>query len=343
MTNEKLLIGYVWSHALPAVGPEDAQKMTHINIAFGHVKDAQVTLPPDHRLDELNRLREYNPRLGILLSLGGWGSGGFSEAAATEEGRRLLANSAVQVLKEYGLDGIDVDWEYPCYSVAGIASQAADKQNFTLLLKEMRRALDEQGENDGRHYLLTIAAGADQYFIDGTEMDQVEQYLDWVQLMTYDMRGGFNTFTGHHTNLFTSTGDLFRISVDASVNLFAKAEVPKDKIIIGAAFYSRLWQNVPNVNNGLHQMTAASGGYGPMYTELAAEYINKNGFVRYFDQEAQAPHLFDGQTFITYDDGESIRAKCAYLKEQGLKGIMFWEYSCDQTRTLLDTMYTSLF
>ena len=317
--------------------------MTHINVAFGHVRDARVTVTTTRNLDTLCKLREYNPKLGILLSLGGWGSGGFSEAARTSEGRKLMGETALEILREFKLDGIDVDWEYPCYSVAGIASQSADKQNFTLLLQEMRKALDAEGEKDGRHYLLTIATGADQYYLDGTEMDQAEKYLDWVQLMTYDMRGGFNALTGHHTNLYTPTGDLFRISADASVNMFVKAGVPKEKIIIGAAFYSRMWENVPKVNNGLHQMAVGSGGYGPMYTELASEYINKNGFVRYFDEEAKAPYLFDGQTFITYDDEQSLQAKCAYVKEYGLRGMMFWEYSCDQTGTLLDTLYRSLF
>ncbi|MCK9526812.1 MAG: glycoside hydrolase family 18 protein [Limnochordia bacterium] len=342
MANEKLLIGYVTSDALPSITAADAQKMTHINVAFGHVREARVTVTATRNLDTLCRLREYHPKLGILLSLGGWGSGGFSEAAATDEGRKLMARTALDILREFELEGIDLDWEYPCYSVAGIASHPADKRNFTLLLKELRRALDEEGQRDGKHYLLTIATGADQYYLDGTEMDQVEKYLDWVQLMTYDMRGGFNAFTGHHTNLYTPTGDLFRISVDASVNMFVKAGVPKEKIVIGAAFYSRMWQNVPNSNNGLHQMTAGAGGSGPMYTELAAEYINKNGFTRYFDDEAQAPYLFDGQTFITYDDEESLRAKCLYVKEHGLKGIMFWEYNCDQTGTLLDVLYRSM-
>lgn len=343
MTNKQhLLIGYVSSPALPAVTAEDARKMTHINVAFGHVKNNRITVSNTRNLDTLGKLREYNPELGILLSIGGWSAGGFSEAAATVEGRQLFARTAVEILKDAQLDGIDVDWEYPCYGVAGIEAQPADKQNFTLLLKELREALDRQGDEDGRHYLLTIATGADQYFIDGTEMEEVQKYLDWVQLMTYDMRGGFQILTGHHTNLFTPTGDLFRISVDASVNLFIDAGVPREKIIIGGAFYSRMWKNVPNKNNGLYQMSPTSGGYGPVYTDLLQDYINKNGFTRFWDTEAQAPYLFDGSTFITYDDEESLRAKCAYLVEQGLRGIMFWEYSCDQSGALLDAIHTSL-
>lgn len=342
MHEKNLLIGYVTSSALPSVTPEDAAKMTHINVAFGHVKDSRITVANTRNLDTLSKLRDYNPNLGILLSLGGWGAGGFSEAAATPEGREIFASTAVEILKDAQLDGIDVDWEYPCYGITGITAQPEDKQNFTLLLKELRQALDRQGDKDGRHYLLTIATGADQFYIDGTEMAEVQTYLDWVQLMTYDMRGGFQVLTGHHTNLFTPSRDIFRISVDASVQMFANAGVPKEKIVIGGAFFSRLWKNVPDKEQGLHQISPTAGGYGPVYTDLLANYIDKNGFNRYWDEEAQAPYLFDGSTFISYDDEQSLQAKCAYLQENSLKGIMFWEYSCDQSGTLLDTMYRSL-
>lgn len=253
-----------------------------------------------------------------------------------------MAASAVRVLEEFPFDGIDLDWEYPCYGEAGIASSPDDKRNFTLLLKTIREALSAKGEEDGRHYLLTIAAGADQYYVDGTEMAKVQQYLDYVQLMTYDMRGGFQVLTGHHTNLYTPTGDLFRISTDASVNLFIRAGVPKEKIVIGAAFYSRIWNEVPDRNHGLHQMAGSTGGYGPSFAELEAKYINKNGYIRYWDEEACAPFLFNGSSFISYDDEESIQCKCDYVKDQGLAGIMFWEYGCDPTHRLLGAVHQGL-
>ena len=249
-----------------------------------------------------------------------------------------MAESAVDNLSGHPFDGIDLDWEYPCYAEAGIHADPADKTNFTLLLRELRETLDRKGAADGRHYLLTIAAGADQYYVDGTEMDQASELLDFVQLMTYDMRGGFQTLTGHHTNLYTPTGDLFRISVDASVKLFLKAGVPKEKIVIGGAFYSRMWKDVPDRNRGLYQMAPGSGGYGPEFGRLASEYIGKNGFVRYWDDEARAPYLFDGSTFISYDDETSLRHKCGYVMEKGLAGLMFWEYGCDKTGRLLEAV-----
>ncbi len=336
------IIGYVGDRALPGMTGDAVRKLTHMNIAFGHVKDDAIAIDHLKHLSELERLKREHPSLRVLLSVGGWSAGGFSEAASTEAGRNRMADSAVDVLARFPFDGVDLDWEYPCYAEAGIAASPDDKRNFTLLLRTMREAFDRKGEVDGRAYMLTIAAGADQYYVDGTEMDEVQRYLDYVQLMTYDMRGGFQTLTGHHTNLFTPTGDLFRISVDASVRLFERAGVPRDKLAIGAAFYSRMWKNVPNVNRGLHQMTAGSGGYGPDYGELAASYIERNGFVRYWDDEAKAPFLFDGSTFITYDDEESLRQKCAYAKREGLAGVMFWEYKCDPTGRLLDVIHRSL-
>ncbi|WP_309120136.1 glycoside hydrolase family 18 protein [Paenibacillus sp.] len=336
------LIGYVGDRALPELTGDAARKLTHMNVAFGHVRDDEIRIDHLEHLLELERLKREHPSLKMLLSVGGWSAGGFSEAASTEAGRRRMAESAVDVLRRFPFDGIDLDWEYPCYAEAGIAASPDDKRNFTLLLRDMREALDRKAASDGRAYMLTIAAGADQYYVDGTEMNEAQRYLDYVQLMTYDMRGGFQTLTGHHTNLYTPTGDLFRISVDASVRLFERAGVPREKLAIGAAFYSRMWKDVPNVNRGLLQMTPGSGGYGPDYGELAERYIDKNGFVRYWDDEAKAPYLFDGSTFITYDDEESLREKCDYVKRERLAGVMFWEYKCDPTGRLLDALYRNL-
>ncbi|WMT39459.1 glycoside hydrolase family 18 protein [Paenibacillus sp. D2_2] len=343
MTNHSYIVaGYAVDAHLPNITKQDLAKLTHLNVAFGQVIDHRISIAHLRNLGVLREIKSNYPHLNILLSVGGWSAGGFSEAAATEAGRLQMAESAVRILTEYPLDGIDLDWEYPCYGEADIASSPEDKSNFTLLLKTMREAIDAKGIQDGRHYLLTIAAGADQYYVDGTEMDQVQQYLDFIQLMTYDMRGGFQVLTGHHANLYTSTGDLFRISTDASVNLFQRAGVPREKIVIGAAFYSRMWNQVPDRNHGLHQMAGTTGGYGPDYTRLVKDYINKNGYTRYWDEEARSPYIYNGSSFISYEDEQSIRHKCEYVKENGLAGVMFWEYSCDNTHLLLDAMYRGL-
>ena len=342
MPGKYIAAGYASDAVLPEIRQQDLDQLTHLNVAFGHVREDEIRIDHMRNVDAVRIIKAKHPELSILLSVGGWSAGGFSEAASSPAGRMKMAESAVRLLEEHPFDGIDLDWEYPCYGTAGIASSPDDKMHFTLLLEEMRKALDVKGARDGRRYLLTIAAGADQYYVDGTEMEKVQEYVDFVQLMTYDMRGGFQVLTGHHTNLYTPSGDLFRISVDASVNLFQRAGVPKEKIVIGAAFYSRMWKEVPDRNNGLHQMAGSAGGYGPDYTRLAADYINKNGYVRHWDEEACAPYLFNGSTLISYDDEQSIGEKCRYIKHQGLAGMMFWEYTCDRTYRLLKAMHDGL-
>ncbi|MEK5253554.1 glycoside hydrolase family 18 protein [Paenibacillus sp. FSL F4-0125] len=343
MDQQMIVAGYVSDSKLSELPGDHLMKLTHLNVAFGYVIDDQITTAHLKCTNQLQEMKAMYPNLTLMLSVGGWGNGGFSEAASTEEGRQKFAASAVQVVTDFPFDGIDLDWEYPCYSEADIKSSPDDKCNFTLLLKAIRDALDVKGTADSRHYLLTIAAGADQYYIDGTEMDQVQKYLDFIQLMTYDMRGGFQILTGHHTNLFHTTGDLYRISTEASVNMFIQAGVPREKIVIGVAFYSRMWKQVPDKNHGFLQMAGTTGGYGPEYTELFANYINQNGYTRHWDDEAKAPFLFNGDTFISYDDVDSITHKCEYVKREKLAGAMFWEYSCDKTHKLLDALYAGLY
>ena len=323
---------------LKQVKPEHAKQLTHLNIAFGLIRDGRVVTDQLTEMEYLADIRKANPQIQVLLSVGGWGAGGFSEAAATEAGRKLFAETAAEAVTKYNLDGIDIDWEYPTIGVAGIACSPDDRETFTLLLQALREELDRLPG----HKLLTIAAGADQYWVDGTHMDEVGKVLDLVHIMTYDMRGGFQTMTGHHTNLYPSSGDLFRISVETSVNMFHEAGVPLNKIVIGSAFYGRKWTEVPDINHGLFQMTKAAGGGGGHYELLSRDMIDKGGFVRYWDDEAKAPWLFNGDTFITYDDEQSTACKCEYLKAQGLAGIMYWEHSCDPTGTLLGAMYTNL-
>lgn len=330
------LIGYVNTADLVNVTDADAKNLDIINIAFGHVIDGNVTwnAATDATKDHMARIRNLNPEIKFVLSIGGWGAGGFSEAAYTEEGRKNFSKTAIDIVLEYGLDGLDLDWEYPSYTVAGIGGCKEDKQNFTALLKQIRDDLNKFE----KYYMLTIAAGGGNFYLKGVEMGKVAEQLDYVQLMTYDLRGGFQTLTGHHTNLYAPEIDLFAASTEEAVRDFMAAGVPAEKLVIGVAFYSRMWKGVPNVDNGYLQMAETVGTYGPSYGDLAQNYINKNGFTRHWDDVCKAPYLFDGSTFISYDDEESISHKIKYMNEKGLLGVMYWEYGTDETHTLTGHM-----
>ncbi|MBE5776628.1 MAG: chitinase [Clostridiales bacterium] len=335
---EHILLGYAVPRGLKMMTEKDANMLTHVNLAFGLVREGLLSMEQweDCLKEEMARVKKLNPRLKFVISIGGWGAGGFSEMAMTEKGRRDFAESVGKVLDEYQLDGVDIDWEYPCSPLAGIGYDPRDRENFTHLMAELRRVAGER--------IVSIAAGGGDYFVRDTEMDKVAQICDYVQLMTYDLRSGFDPEACHHTSLYAGEFDEGGVKNTAyAVEMFHDAGVPYEKIVIGAAFYGRRWNGVPDVNHGLMQQAATTGGGGGHYDILINEFINKNGFVRYWDDKAKAAWLFNGESLISYDDPEALPYKVQYLKDKGLLGIMYWEHSCDSTLTLLSTIYNELY
>lgn len=329
------VLAYAMNDALPTFTEEDVKKLTHINLAFGLIKDGLLDMSMLTHLDLLPQFKRWNPALRIVLSVGGWGAGGFSTMAMTAAGREAFARSCMEVVEKYDLDGIDIDWEYPCSDQAEIDCDPADKENFTLLLRELRKQLGDKS--------LSIAAGAGEYFIQGTEMDKVAEAVDYVQLMTYDMCGGFSHRTGHHAALYATAGDDRMVNTKDIVALFHSAGVPLSKLVVGAAFYSRRWTGVKSgENHGLLQEAESIGMGGLRYSEITPEFIEKGGFTQYWDEDAQAAFLWNGSEFVSFESPRAIALKTAFVKEKGLLGIMYWEHGCDSTGELLDAIHREL-
>lgn len=329
MNRKYVFAPYVLDKEADRLRVVDIMRITHLNVAFAHVKDSVVTVDHLNNLDRIKAYKAINPELKVILSIGGWGADGFSQAAMTKEGRESFAKTSMDIVRKWEFDGLDIDWEYPCSDQAGIAYGPYDKENYTYLLEELRAALDAQGKVDGKPYLLTSAVGGEQYFIDGTEMDKVAKILDFINLMTYDLRGGFTNVCGHHANLATQTGDLNGPSSMRTVELYHKAGVPYDKMVLGAAFYGRVWSDVSSTeNNGIGQIAGTMGFGGGDYDMIRNELIGKDGYVRYYDEQAKAPYIFNGKNFISYEDEDAIKAKCDYVQEKGLAGMMYWVYGC---------------
>lgn len=325
-----LVLGYAMNASLPQFTREDVCKLTHINLAFGLIKDGLLDMSRLTNIALTEKFRKWNPEIKIVLSVGGWGAGGFSEMAMTEEGRWNFARSCRAAVDEYNLDGIDIDWEYPCSKLAGIGADSRDRENFTSLMRSLRGQLGRK--------IVSIAAGAGDYFVRDTQMDKVARIVDYVQIMTYDMRSGFCTQAGHHASLCASHGDTSNLNTKEMVRLFIKSGVPAEKIVIGAAFYSRRWIGVPDEDNGMLKQAQSVGMSGPRYSEITDDFIIQNGFEQYWDADAQAAYLWNGKEFISYETPEAIRLKCTYVKDQKLLGIMYWEHGCDTTGELLDAI-----
>jgi len=323
----------------------DVGKIDTLIFAFARVANDQVVLDPDAstKLHQLTGLKRTHPALKVVLSVGGWGAGGFSEAASTPASRRRFADSATKLLVNNDADGLDVDWEYPAHSESGIHSSPQDRADLTLLLQGIRAALDAAGQSHERHYTLSMAV-ADGPFVDGIDIAATAPYLDWFNLMTYDFVNSMTPTTGHHSGLHASAlAPADARTIDRAVKQFLTAGVPPSKLLIGAAFYGREFDDVKPDHHGLYQAYGHYGSEHP-WPQLQADFINRHGFVRYWDAQAQAPYLWNAATrqFISYDDPQSIAAKAAFVKAQHLGGIMYWEQSEDPQNVLLDAIWRSL-
>ena len=326
----------------------EVEKLTHVNYAFVDIRDGQAWLH-NERIDTVNfhRLtatRIRNPALRILISIGGWSwSKNFSDAVLTDSTRRRFASSAVNIVASYGLDGVDIDWEYPGMRGDNNVFRPEDKGNYTLLFKALRQQLDSLTQVTGKTYQITTAVGASEAFIHHTDMDSAQQYLDYINVMSYDFREGGDSLSGHHTNLLASPGDPAQYSTDRAVRDFEAAGVPASKLVVGLAFYGHGWKMQSTDNHGLFRPAVApfrAGGF----TYIKDSLIGHDGYHRYWDRKAKAPWLFqpEEKIFISYDDERSVKAKCKYAEKNDLAGVMFWEYFTDRKGYLLDVAYRNL-
>jgi chitinase len=333
-------------------------KLTHIIYSFTEVIDNEMKFVRDTSgimLRTLVEQKKNNPHLKVMIACGGWGgSGGFSEMARTIENRKKFIESVVAFLKEYKLDGLDIDWEYPGMEGIGNPNIPEDKENFTSLMRELREGMDKIGKDQ----TLSFAAAGWERFFDHIELDKVMLYADYMNMMTYDMAGGNDAYTSHHTNLGwvkmedieeTPAGDkIFEEgeltkpwSAEKIISFCIQKGVDPGQIVIGAAFYGKGWMGVPPDNNGLYQLNR--GQYrGGSYSIIRERLENKNGYVRYWDSIAKAPYLYNAtdSIFITYEDTVSIRLKTEYTINTGLGGIMFWQLGSDTDKDgLTDAIY----
>ena len=322
-----------------------AKKLMRINFAFANIDKGRIVEgdPSDAaNLAMLVGLKKENPELTVLVSVGGWlWSGRFSDAALTPASRAKFIDSVADFITRYKLDGLDIDWEYPAMEgAAGNVFRPEDKQNYTLLLKELRERFKKMQKPLHRRLYISIAAGASTEFLQHTEMAKVQKYVDTVNLMAYDYyEPGDDKITGNHAPLYVDPADPKGISADRSVKEFETAGVPAEKIVLGVPFYGHVWGHVAATNHGLFQtgepVPNAYANYGALSTTMLSQ-----GYTRYWDAKASVPYLYNSQKqiFVSYEDQESLALKCKYVIDHHLAGIMFWEYGSDPSGKLLDSI-----
>ena len=325
-----------------------AKKLTHINYAFVDVKDSMAWLTnletDTINFRRLNNLKRDNPDLKIIISIGGWAwSENFSDAVLTESSRKKFATSSVAIVDQYNLDGVDIDWEYPGLPGEDNVFRPADKQNFTLMFKAIREELDNLAKKTGKTYALTTALPAFPRLFEVTEMGKVAEYIDYVNIMAYDFYVSGDT-AGHHSNLFASENYEREDSGDKAYTLYRKEGVPAEKLVLGIPFYGRSWLMNSDDNRGINRQvdsTVRGGGY----TFIKDSIMIRPGFERFWDEKAKAPYLWNAETrqLVTYDDDESVKFKCEYVKDRHMAGVMFWQYASDPKEYLLTAVNEHLY
>jgi chitinase len=280
----------------------------------------------------------HNNGVKLLVSLGGWTlSSLFPAIAADPAKRQNFAENCALICQLYDLDGVDIDWEYPGYAVHN--GTPADKVNFTLLLQEIRNELDALEFTLGRELLISAAIGAAPEHQANYEWENLSVLLDMFNVMTYDYYGTWDTQLNHNAPLYFSGPGNPDFSCDASIQrLLNEYNVSPDKINIGMPFYGRsqLSNQQPSLfgtGNGNPDFAHFSIDAGPpLYYNIL---LQSNEFIEYWDIVANVPYLIgiNSNSFVSFDNVESISKKAEYAVNYNLRGCIIWEITGDYIET----------
>ena len=316
------------------------EKISHLIYSFSHLKgdSLYISSAKDSALiARMVHLKKRNPDLKVMIAMGGWSAcPNCSEVFSRASGRKTFAQTTKALLNYFKADGIDIDWEYPAVEgYPGHKYMAADKQNFTLLIKDLRDELGSKAE-------ISFAAGGNKNCLDSCfEWKKVMPLVDRVNLMSYDLVGGYAKISGHHTPLYSTPQQ--QSSADYAIKEMIKYGVPPDKIALGAAFYGRIFENTTDANHGLYQPTKFLDGVSSR--DYKTFFSKDSGYQYYWDDVAKAPYYYNAtaKRLVTFDDKKSIALKTRYIIDQKLNGIMFWELNDDPySGGLLQTIHEAL-
>ena len=309
---------------------------------------------------ELYRLKQTHPHIKILPSVGGWTlSDPLYDVGTNAAARAVFIDSIIDFIRSYDFfDGIDIDWEFPGGGGANAAlGSAQDGAGFATLMRELRAALDVLSTETGRSYELAAAMSGGVEKLSVVDWEEAAQYMDAINLMTYDYYGAWNGVLGHQTGLFPSPNSpIAGFSAHEAVQYLLNRGVPAGKISLGAAMYGRGWQNVSGTT-GANPFTGSggdgiSGGWerGIMdYKKIEADFMGGpeasgvNGFTVGWDDTAKASYVWNPatNTLISIDTKRSVREKGAYILQHQLGGIFAWEIDADNGH-ILNAMHEGL-
>ncbi|GAA3453851.1 glycoside hydrolase family 18 protein [Dactylosporangium matsuzakiense] len=325
-------------------------RLTHLFYAFATVEDGHLTLPPGApaHLEALATLRQAGT--SIVLSVGGWGAGGFSDAALSARARAAFADELMPLAAAF--DGVDLDWEFPVSGgPAELVHRPEDRRNATLLARELRDRL-------GPDRLLSAALPAGRLQSNGPydpaesyELAELATLLDFVNLMTYDFGTGFSPVATFNAPLTEVADDPMPAplrrwnNVAGAVAYYEQRGVPRDKLVLGVPFYARGFVVAsPGTRAGLYQpQIGTTDTYD--WRDVRRTLLPDPAWQRHHHPVARSPWLYNEHTstFVSYEDAESIAERARFAAARSLRGVFTWHLPGDDDEHSLLTAMTAPF
>lgn len=325
----------------------DPSLCTHFSFAFAVIKD-NLVIPFEKNDDDItfqegmytkfNRLRLNNPHLKTFLAVGGWKFGSilFSEMAQSPASRRTFINSAVNFLRERHFDGLDLDWEYPANRNGSIW----DKQNFSLLIKELYEAfIEDARRRNNVRLMLTIAVGAGKQVIDSAyDVPEISRFVDFINIMSYDYHGSWENTTAHSSPLFAGRNEKDNeryFNTAWSAIYWVKKGAPQRKINVGIPLYGRSFTLLDATDTGVGAYALLPGHKGPFTRDdgflayFESCQILRNGAKRFYLEEQKVSYLVQNDQWISYEDKRSIISKVEWVIRNHFNGVMVWTIDLD--------------
>lgn len=345
---------YGWSSQRPSPADYSIEDVpldmcTFVVLAFAGIDNETFEIKsmiPEYEEDErkylaFTDLKNRHLYLKTMLAVGGWDHGGevFSNMVSRPESRAAFVESAVRWMRDHEFDGLEILWKYPGYEKRG--GKPWDKRNFVLLLKELKEAFAKYP------LYLTAAVPLDEHYLDGGyDIANMERYVDWFNVLAYDLRGTWNRFTDVHSILYKRRNDppYFQdLTIAQGMKRLVRRGAPKRKLMLGIAFYGRSYVLLDSRDHGVKARIKfneqAKAGPYVNSTELKAYYeicmdLKKGGWTREFDDVAKCPYAYKDDQWIGYEDEESVSHKMDFILREGYRGVMVFNNDLDDFRGL---------
>ena len=349
--NDQIVVAYFNASAGP--GTKDFTNIDVLNYhpahieasAFGYTAGNPIITHNYSKNLDMWKEKAYakNPDIKFVFTVANGNISTFESWFTSLDRTKILVKEMLSIIETYGFDGLDIDYEFP-------QGGNNPKKYYVEFMKRMREGLDELSAKNGKEYILSMAVPAGTWAFSLFNMPELAKYVSYFNIMSYDLHVGTATkgITHHHTNPCADPTPGFEgASVEEDIALYREMGIPDDKIVVGIGMYARRWTNVPNVNNGLYQsgtLDETSNEAYLHYSVIKSAYENKNGYVKYWDDVAKAPYLFNASrgVFLTYDDEQSAEIKCQLAVTEGVRGVMVFDYVTTDSIGFFDKVQTWL-